>query len=77
MKRDKRQPNERKRNRALDYLVFAVLFVLFALAMGVSLAAAQEAEASEELPATIAFGVALGNATRMRAMTSERRCKGP
>ncbi len=50
MKRDTRQPNERKRNRVLDYLVVAVLFVLFALAMSVSLTAAQETEASEESP---------------------------
>ena len=53
MKRDTRQPNERKRNRVLDYLVVAVLFVLFALAMSVSLTAAQETEASEESPSDI------------------------
>ena len=47
---DTEQPNERMRNNLLDYVVVAVLFVLFALAMSVSLTAAQEISASEEAP---------------------------
>ena len=50
MKRRTEQPNEPKRIGLFDYLLVAVLFVLFALAMTVSLTAAQESEASDDAP---------------------------
>ncbi len=50
MTRDAQQPNLSKRNNLLRNLAVAVLGLLFALAISVSLAAAQETETSEQAP---------------------------
>ena len=47
---DAKQPNVRKHNSLFEGLAVAVLCLLFALAMSVSLTAAQETETSEEAP---------------------------
>lgn len=47
---DAQQPNLSKRNNLLRNLAVAVLGLLFALVMSVSLAAAQETETSEQAP---------------------------
>lgn len=50
MKCEKKQPNVRKRKILFESLAVVVLCLLFALAMSVSLTAAQETETSEQAP---------------------------
>ena len=72
-----KQPNERERKILFENLAVVVLCLLFALAMSVSLTAAQETETSEESPSDNSVWGAFGSATRMRAMILERRFKRP